>query len=198
MRLRGCPVFLALALTSTTLMAQTAPDDTTRRTEPARPAGARPAEPTRPTEPVRPTEPPRPTEPVRPTEPLRPTDPARTPEPLRPSEPARVVDEIGRRPSEQAPGAAVTSPPARPCAGSPPSATAAPSHSAFPGVSASQLPRAGVSAEAFVRPGVSTAQLATLQPGSPPTPCAPPRDVILYPDTGAPARRVPPPGDEQP
>jgi hypothetical protein len=70
--------------------------------------------------------------------------------------------------------------------------------SSFPGVSASQLPRAGVSADAFVRPGVSAAQLAVLQPGARSTPCAPPREVILYPDTETPARRVPPPGGNEP
>jgi hypothetical protein len=72
------------------------------------------------------------------------------------------------------------------------------SSSAFPGVSASQFPRAGVSADAFVRPGVSAAQLSTLLPGARTGPCAPPRDVILYPDTGTPARRVPPTSEDGP
>jgi hypothetical protein len=77
-------------------------------------------------------------------------------------------------------------------------AAATSSSSSFPGISASQLPRAGVSADAFVRPGVSAAQLAMLLPGARNSPCAPPRDVILYPDTGTPSRRVPPPGENQP
>jgi len=83
------------------------------------------------------------------------------------------------------------------CPGNPASPAGSASSSQFPGVSASQLPRAGVSADAFVRPGVSAADLATLQPGNRTTPCAP-RDVILYPETGTPARRVPPPGENQP
>jgi hypothetical protein len=77
-----------------------------------------------------------------------------------------------------------------------PAAQAA-SSTSFPGVSASQLPRAGVSAEKFVRPGVSAAELATLQPGSRSARCAP-RDVILYPENGTPSRRVPPPGENEP
>ena len=83
------------------------------------------------------------------------------------------------------------------CPGNPAS-PAGSSSSQFPGVSASQLPRAGVSADAFVRPGVSAAQLAALQPGARSAPCAPPRDVILYPDVGRPSRRVPPPGENGP
>ena len=70
---------------------------------------------------------------------------------------------------------------------------------AFPGVSASQLPRAGVSADAFVRPGVSTAQLSVLLPGARTSQCpSSTRDVILYPDTGRPSRPVPPPGEDHP
>ena len=84
-----------------------------------------------------------------------------------------------------------------PCPGNPSSSSGSASSSQFPGVSASQLPRAGVSADAFVRPGVSAAQLAVLQPGARSTSCAPPRDVILYPETGTPARRVPPPGGNE-
>ena len=84
-----------------------------------------------------------------------------------------------------------------PCPGNPAS-PAGSSSSQFPGVSASQLPRAGVSADAFVRPGVSAAQLAALQPGARSAPCAPSRDVILYPDVGRPSRRVPPPGENEP
>ena len=85
-----------------------------------------------------------------------------------------------------------------PCPGDPSSPARSASSSQFPGVSASQLPRAGVSADAFVRPGVSAAQLAVLQPGARSSPCAPLRDVILYPETGTPARRVPPPGGNEP
>jgi hypothetical protein len=85
-----------------------------------------------------------------------------------------------------------------PCPGDPSSPARSASSSQFPGVSASQLPRAGVSADAFVRPGVSAAQLAVLQPGARSSPCAMPRDVILYPETGTPARRVPPPGENEP
>lgn len=85
-----------------------------------------------------------------------------------------------------------------PCPGNPAS-PAGSSSSQFPGVSASQLPRSGVSADAFVRPGVSAAQLAALQPGARSAPCAPPpRDVILYPDVVRPSRRVLPPGENEP
>ena len=150
-----------------------------------------------------------PSEPQRPSsgsslptnDPLRPiADPLRpTAEPTRPAtESPRPLEVIGR-PAEQptAPAQAgqrscgSASTPSSGQSGSSPTAVS----SAFPGVSASQLPRAGVSADAFERPGVSTAQLAALLPGARPTPCAPPRDVILYPDTGAPSRRVPPPGE---
>lgn len=84
------------------------------------------------------------------------------------------------------------------CPGNSSAVAAGSTSSSFPGVSASQLPRAGVSADAFVRPGVSAAQLAVLQPGARSSPCAPPRDVILYPETGTPARRLSPPGENEP
>ena len=124
------------------------------------------------------------------TDPLRPTT-----DPLRPTtEPVRPLDVIGR-PAEQPTAPAQAG--QRPCgSASTPSfaqsgSSATAGSSGFPGVSASQFPRAGVSADAFERPGVSTAQLATLLPGARATPCAQPRDVILFPDTRTPARRVP-------
>jgi len=168
---------------------------------PAEPTTARPGQtsetPRQPSEPPRPTsDAPRPTsEPPRPTsEPPRPVT-----EPPRPiSEPSRPSAEIGRPPAEP-PAAAQAA--QRQCGNSsttsstPGSSSTTAASSAFPGVSAAQSPRAGVSADAFERPGVSTAQLATLLPGARRTPCAPPRDVILYPENGTPARRLPPPGE---
>jgi hypothetical protein len=134
------------------------------------------------------------------TTPTTPAGSTATPAPsttttTRPAEPAPLqLPPIGRPDPEAA--AVPTRPNGQsPCPGSP----AAPaSSSQFPGVSASQLPRAGVSADAFVRPGVSAAQLAVLQPGARSAPCAAPRDVILYPDVGTPSRRVPPPGENEP
>jgi hypothetical protein len=55
----------------------------------------------------------------------------------------------------------------------------------------SQPQRAGVGAEAFVRPGVSAEQLRVLAPGGLPDPCRPPRDFVLHPDPGTQPRRVP-------
>jgi hypothetical protein len=52
-----------------------------------------------------------------------------------------------------------------------------------------------VSADAFERPGVSTAQLATLIPGNQVETCAAPRDVVLYPEPVSRPRRVPSNGD---
>ena len=95
-------------------------------------------------------------------------------------------------PSSAAPGSQ------SPCGGRPSTGGTAPATSAFPGVSAAQLPRAGVSADAFVRPGVSAAQLSTLLPGARSRPCAPPRDFIPYPDTESPSRRAPPPSEDGP
>ena len=94
-----------------------------------------------------------------------------------------------------------------PDAGTPPAARAAPACGAadqprtnapsteYPGVSTSQFVRPGVAADAFVRAGVSAAQSGALLPGTPGAPCGPPRDVVLYPDTGAPVRRIPLPAD---
>ena len=52
---------------------------------------------------------------------------------------------------------------------------------AFPGVSASKFRRAGVPADAFERPGVSAAQLATLLPGARADACGSSRDFVLAP-----------------
>ena len=110
---------------------------------------------------------------------------------------------IGRPNGEVAPHSAAPGAPS-PCAGRPSTgatASATPSSataSACPGVSSSQLPRAGVSSDAFVRPGVSAAQLSTLLPGARSSPCGPPRDFIPYPDTGTPTRRAPPPSVDGP
>ena len=132
------------------------------------------------------------------------SSPPPQPSPPLPPPPSQLP-EIGRpaaeatapaRPDAQSPCASdraiSVDPPSAP-AGQPASSTS------FPGVSASQLPRAGVSAEKFVRPGVSAAELATLQSGnrSRSAPCGP-RDVILYPENGTPSRRVPPPGENEP
>jgi hypothetical protein len=114
------------------------------------------------------------------------------------SEPTPIqLPPIGRSGPETA--AVPTPPNGQPqCSGNPRSSAGSALSSSFPGVSASQLPRAGVPADAFERPGVSAAQLAVLQPGARSAPCAPPRDVILYPDVVRPSRRVPPPGENQP
>lgn len=85
-------------------------------------------------------------------------------------------------------------PPTRQC---PPSPNAAPNTSSFPGVSASQLPRAGVSADAFTRPGVSIDQLRTLVPGNQTDACPASRDPVLNPDPVNPPRRIPSATDEQ-
>jgi hypothetical protein len=112
--------------------------------------------------------------------------------PPQPPSPPLQLPEIGRPAADATPARSNAQ---TPCANNP--AGQPSSSTSFPGVSASQLPRAGVSTEKFVRPGVSAAELATLQPGSRSTPCAP-RDVILYPETGVPARRVPLPGENEP
>ncbi len=86
------------------------------------------------------------------------------------------------------------SPPAdRPLSCPTPSPPPATSH---PGVSASQFKRAGVGAEAFTRPGVSAEALNALRPGARSNPCAPPRNVILYPEPLTPSRRIPQTSDE--
>ncbi len=78
------------------------------------------------------------------------------------------------------PPSATTTP--APASSPQPCSVPAPTATQFPGVSASQLPRAGVSAEAFTRPGVSAAELNALRPGARSSPCAPPRQVHLYPE----------------
>ena len=191
MRLLRSVFFVILGLASAALLsAQTNQGSQS----PAEPTTARPGQPNE--TPRQPNEPPRPT-----SEAPRPTsDPPRpVTEPPRPiSQPSRPPDEIGRPPAEP-PAAAQAA--QRQCGNSsttsstPGSSSTTAASSAFPGVSAAQSPRAGVSADAFERPGVSTAQLATLLPGARRTPCAPPRDVILYPENGTPARRLPPPGE---
>ena len=82
-----------------------------------------------------------------------------------------------------------TTPPARSPACAPTTNTP-PNVSSFPGVSASQFPRAGVSADAFERPGVSADQLRTLVPGNPTNTCAKQSDVVLHPDPERPPRPV--------
>jgi hypothetical protein len=104
---------------------------------------------------------------------------------------------IGRPNVDLAPQSAAPGSPSA-CGGRPSTGATAPATSSFPGVSAAQLPRAGVSADAFVRPGVSAAQLSTLLPGARSSPCAPPRDFIPYPDAGTPSRRAPPPSEDRP
>ena len=71
-----------------------------------------------------------------------------------------------------------------------PTTNTPPNASSFPGVSASQFPRAGVSADAFERPGVSAEQLRTLIPGNGTNTCAKQRDVVLHPDPERPPRPV--------
>ena len=61
----------------------------------------------------------------------------------------------------------------------------------FPGVSASQFQRAGVGADAFTRPGVSTEQLRTLVPGRGTESCRPARDVVLFPEPATQRRVIP-------
>lgn len=206
MRLRGCVALVSLALASTPLAGQVNQGE---RTTPGTPSASTPVEQSPPrtstTTPGTPTEANRsPGEPAQrspgplrsTTEPLRSTEPLRPSESPRLNEPVRAVEEIGRRPGEASAAGVGVAPVQRPCPGNAAASAAVPPASPYPGVSASQFRRAGVSADAFVRPGVSAAELATLQPGSRSAPCAAPRDVILYPDPGTPARRSP--GGEQP
>ena len=93
-----------------------------------------------------------------------------------------VPQPVSTPPSATTTAAPATSP--QPCSVPAPTATQ------FPGVSASQLPRAGVSAEAFTRPGVSAAELNALRPGARSSPCAPPRQVHLYPEPAEQPRPV--------
>jgi hypothetical protein len=95
---------------------------------------------------------------------------------------AAVSQPVSTPPSATATPAPASSP--QPCSVPAPTATQ------FPGVSASQLPRAGVSAEAFTRPGVSAAELDALRPGARSSPCAPPRQVHLYPETAEQPRPI--------
>jgi hypothetical protein len=107
----------------------------------------------------------------------------------RESAPAQPLPPLPRAPTPQPAAPAPSS-----CS---PATNAPPNASAFPGVSASQFPRAGVSADAFTRPGVSAEQLRTLAPGGQASPCSPPRDPVLHPDPVNPPRRIPSSIDEQ-
>ena len=78
-----------------------------------------------------------------------------------------------------------------------PTTNTPPNESSFPGVSASQFPRAGVSADAFERPGVSADQLRALIPGNVTNTCAKQRDVVLHPDPERPPRPMTSVTDEQ-
>jgi hypothetical protein len=120
------------------------------------------------------------------------------PSPALPSE-QRPVDStsIARQPApRQGEGGAAGSSGAlellQPCgvngtAGQPSGTATAPQN----GVSTSQTQGTGVAAEKFVRPGVSTAQLATLLPGAARAACLPPRTFVLYPETTERPRRAP-------
>ena len=128
-----------------------------------------------------------------------------------PKPPTYTPDQLfgtSERPTVSPPNASGASVPQP--ASTPPSATATPAPASspqpcsvpaqtatqFPGVSASQLPRAGVSAEAFTRPGVSAAELNALRPGARRSPCAPPRQVHLYPEPADQPRGIPSTADE--
>ena len=202
MRLGPSTLLLALALATTSVAGQGSQNDTSTadpRTSalPSAPANRAPQAPSLPSSS---------TPADSPSSTRSPSEPARTPSqpaqplggtPLVPPPAPLQAPPIGG--SAAAPpigGAAAGAPtPQNPCPGT---SAPAPASSSFPGVSASQLPRAGVSADAFVRPGVSAAQLSTLLPFARSGPCGRPRDVVLYPDTGTPLRRVPPAGEDQP
>jgi len=94
-------------------------------------------------------------------------------------------------PRATAPQLPAPSPACAPTTNTPPNA------SSFPGVSASQFPRAGVSADAFERPGVSADQLRTLIPGNETNTCANKRDVVLHPDPERAPRPIASVTDEQ-
>ena len=104
------------------------------------------------------------------------------------STPAQTSPSLPRTTSPQLP------PPSPACA---PTTNTPPNASSFPGVSASQFPRAGVSADAFERPGVSAEQLRTLIPGNGTNTCAKQRDVVLHPDPERPPRPITSVTDEQ-
>ena len=113
----------------------------------------------------------------------------------RESTPAQTLPSPPRATTPQLPA---PSPACAPTTNTPPSATDTPPNaSAFPGVSASQFPRAGVSADAFERPGVSADQLRTLIPGNETNTCAKQRDVVLHPDPERPPRPITSVTDEQ-
>jgi hypothetical protein len=90
-----------------------------------------------------------------------------------------------------------TSQPPAPSPACAPTTNTPPNASSFPGVSASQFPRAGVSADAIERPGVSAEQLRTLIPGNGTNTCAKQRDVVLHPDPERPPRPIRSVTDEQ-
>jgi len=90
-----------------------------------------------------------------------------------------------------------TSQPPAPSPACAPTTNTPPNASSFPGVSASQFPRAGVSADAFERPGVSAEQLRALIPGNGTNTCAKQRDVVLHPDPERPPRPIRSVTDEQ-
>ena len=90
-----------------------------------------------------------------------------------------------------------TSQPPAPSPACAPTTNTPPNASSFPGVSASQFPRAGVSADAFERPGVSAEQLRALIPGNGTNTCAKQRDVVLHPDPERPPRPITSVTDEQ-
>ena len=104
------------------------------------------------------------------------------------STPAQTSPSLPRTTSPQLP------PPSPACA---PTTNTPPNASSFPGVSASQFPRAGVSADAFERPGVSAEQLRALIPGNGTNTCAKQRDVVLHPDPERPPRPIRSVTDEQ-
>ena len=133
-----------------------------------------------------------------------------TPSSSTPTESTRPADAVSRPnapstpPGASTPSAVEVPRSVAPDAGTPPAARAAPNCgaadqpranppvSSYPGVSADQFQRPGVPADAFVRPGVSAAQAGAKLPGTPGAPCAPARDVVLYPEA-TPPRRSPPP-----
>ena len=90
-----------------------------------------------------------------------------------------------------------TSQPPAPSPACAPTTNTPPNASSFPGVSASQFPRAGVSADAFERPGVSAEQLRTLIPGNGTNTCEKQRDVVLHPEPERPPRPIRSVTDEQ-
>ena len=110
------------------------------------------------------------------------------PDSSRESTPAQTLPSPPRATAPQLPA---PSPACAPTTNTPPNA------SSFPGVSASQFPRAGVSADAFERPGVSADQLRTLIPGNETNTCANKRDVVLHPDPERPPRPITSVTDEQ-